>query len=215
MTSIERTIVRGGSALLVMGAMYFGADQGPRPVYADNPPTPTTTTSTWTATPVLDAVATQVVNAEATLTAERAIRTSTAVQVGIDRERLEKLNRIQEEINALRGTPTKTFSPTPTSTPKATVTSAPDFAATRVAVDIAVVKELADRRASATARAEQKITPSSVPLYVAPTEVVPGSGKGKDQGGSVPFVEIGSIVVALGAVLYAFKARLPLINRIP
>ncbi len=174
---------------LAMGLSFPGLVVPPTIEAADNTPTATPTrTVTPSATP----------NREQTLVTQEfqlgATATTLAVQIE-DERRLQAIRKTvqeaQDELNALRGTPTKTLSPTlsstvtQTSTKTSTSTPTPNAEGTRVQgkIDDEVAKRSADDKATATAKIPVTATSS-------PTSAAPRSGGDGTPGG----VEIPGIV---------------------
>lgn len=223
--SIKSRAARVAGTIAVAGALGLGLDQGR--AHADDPTKSPTSAPVASSTP--DRLATQIVDARATVTA-----------LGEQRKKEKELvdlrataTVIQEEINAVRGTPTRTPTPSPTRIPDAT-TVAESTRIANLAKFQAEIKTTATAEAEATARAKATATPSSSTPTPAPEPGRPaapagpagGQGDGHDPdapslkdfrdktlgvvGQALPWAVAGT--VALGAIAGVARA-LPVVRR--
>lgn len=204
--SVKSRAVRVIGGVLLGTALGIGLDQGPKSVDAQTPtPTSTSTrTPTPTGTPTPDRLATQVTDARATVTALEEQRKK--------EEELAKLHAtataIQDVINQVRGTPTRTATPSPTRPPDATAIAESTRIANLAKFQAQIIATAtADAEATARARAPKEATP--VPPRPAPAQ--PGGVKdehdptpGPDIGGLIPL----AVVLAGGGALVWQRRRI-------
>lgn len=205
----KELVIRGILTIATAGMGYLAIDQGVRSVNAEASaqgltPTPTSRpfTPTITSTVRLNLAATQIRNLERTVTAERAKITATAVQMEIEAAERKRLQELQEEINALRGTRTKTPVPLPTLTPIPSRTPGPQDV---ISMEREAFNKFVDKavEVALTAEAKKNITPTPVrydpPINPTedPRERRPES---KAQEGGAPWVGIALGLTALALV---------------
>ncbi len=201
--TINRT-ARIGIAVITGLALNFGIDQGSKIADADTatptntatltPPPPRTPTVVPTATPTPDVLATQIAQAQKNI---EELRRRQEME-----RKLANLNATEE---ALKNPPTETPKPIPSNTPPASATPGPKINEVVVAIETVVAGRM-NEKATATARAESKFTPTPKPSST-PSGLARGNGERGDEGG-FPWIPVaGLAALAGGGVAYLRSAH--------
>lgn len=193
--SVKSRAVRVIGGVLLGTVLGIGLDQGSRTVDAQTP----TPTPTPTGTPTPDRLATQVVDARATVTALEELKKK--------EEELKKIRAtetaIRQVLDELRGTPTVTPTPTKTPTPNPDVVIIPRKELNELidkAVVIGVEAELAKRARETTPAAPARPAPAQPGGIKDEHDPTPGP----DIGGLIPW----AVVLAGGGALVWQKRRI-------